>query len=185
MVPRLPTPDPGPSDGLVLLRPWHETDVPQLVEACRDPEIPKWTAAPDDYSEADAQAWVRGDALENEPWGDRVSFCVADAAEPARLLGSMSVMHVIRGGGAEIGYWTAPWARGRGLTTRAVLVLARWAVEEFALRRIELVIAVENEGSNRVAERAGFTNEGLLRQYREAKGIWRDHYMWSLLRREL
>ena len=48
-----------------------------------------------------------------------------------------------------------------------------------------VVIAVENLGSNRVAERAGFTREGVLRQYRENKGIWRDHYMWSLLRGEL
>ena len=182
---RLPTPDPGPSDGVVLLRPWREADVPQLVEACRDPEIPKWTAVPEDYSQADAEAWVRGHPLDPEPWGDRVSFCMADAAEPSRLLGSMSVLHVVPAGGAEIGYWTAPWARGRGHTTRAVRVLAGWAFEEFALRRVELVIAVENESSNRVAELAGFTREGTLRQYREAKGVWRDHHIWSLLRDEL
>ena len=85
----------------------------------------------------------------------------------------------------EIGYWTAAWARGRGMTTRAVRMLASWGVERFALRRIELVIAVDNDASNRVAERAGFTREGRLRDYRQAKGVWRDHYMWSLLRDEL
>src|SRR4051795_5304488 len=131
MVPRLPTPDPGPSDGLVLLRPWRETDVPQLVEACRDPEIPKWTAAPDNYDERDALAWVRGDPLPVEPAGDRVSFCVADATEPERLFGAMSVIRVVRGNLGEIGYWTAAWARGRGVTTRAVRTLADWAIGEF------------------------------------------------------
>ncbi len=182
---RLPTPDPGPTDGVVLLRDWREGDVAQLVEACKDPEIPKWTAAPDPYTTADAEAWVRGDPLPVEPWGDRVSFCVADATDPVVLLGSMSIMRIERGYGGEIGYWTAPWARGRGVTTRAVRTLASWACEAFGLRRIELVIAVENEASNRVAELAGFTREGTLRDYRQAKGVWRDHHVWSLLRGEL
>jgi RimJ/RimL family protein N-acetyltransferase len=169
----------------VVLRPWRETDVEQLVEACKDPEIPRWTAAPSPYTRADAEAWVRGDPLPDEPWGDRVSFCVADAGEPDRLLGSMSLMRIERGHSGEIGYWTAAWARGRGVTTHAVRVLARWGFEAFGLHRVELVIAVENPASNAVAERAGFTREGTLRQYREAKGVRRDHHIWSLLRDEL
>lgn len=169
----------------MLLRPWRAGDVDQLVEALKDPEIPKWTAAPDPYTRADAEAWVRGDPLPVEPWGDRVSFCVAHAAEPDRLLGSTSLIRMSRGETGEIGYWTAPWARGRGVTTRAVRLVAEWSMQEFDLRRIELVIAVENEPSNAVAERAGFTREGTLRDYRQSKGIWRDHHMWSLLRSEL
>lgn len=169
----------------MLLRAWREPDVPRLVEACKDPEIPKWTAAPEDYSERDAIAWVRGYPLEVEPPGDRVSFCVADASEPERLLGSMSLIRMFKGQSGEIGYWTAAWARGQGVTTRAVRLLAQWAAQEFELRRVELVIAVENTASNRVAELAGFTREGTLRDYRESKGIWRDHHMWSLLRSEL
>jgi RimJ/RimL family protein N-acetyltransferase len=181
---RLPAPDAGLSDGVVLLRPWRDSDVPQMVEACQDPEIPRWTAVPDPYTEADAQAWVRGDPVAGEPPGDRVSFAIADP-DDTRLLAAMSIQRIFRGRTGEIGYWTAPWARGRGVMTHAVRLLASWAFGEFELRRIELIIAVENTGSNRVAERAGFTCEGVLRQYRENKGIWRDHYMWSLLRSEL
>ena len=182
---RLPTPEIGLTDGVVLLRPWRDSDVPQLVEACRDPEIPKWTAVDDPYTEADAQAWVRGEIAAGEPPGDRVSFAVAEPDDDERLLAAMSIQRIFRGATGEIGYWTAPWARGRGVMTSAVRLLAKWSFEEFELRRIELIIAVENAGSNRVAEKAGFTNEGVLRQYRENKGIWRDHYMWSALRGEI
>src|SRR5204863_10179107 len=116
-----------------------------------------------------------------EPPGDRGSFAVAEPEDDVRLLAAMSIQRIFRGGTGEIGYWTAPWARGHGVMTRAVRLLARWSFSEFHLRRIELVIAVDNHGSNRVAERAGFTREGNLRQYRDDKGDWRDHYMWSLL----
>ena len=182
---RLPAPEIGLSDGVVLLRPWRDSDVPQLVEACKDAQIPLWTAAQYPYTEEHARAWVRGDIGGAEPPGDRVSFAVAEPDEDARLLAAMSIQRIFRGKTGEIGYWTAPWARGRGVMTSAVRLLARWSFAEFELRRIELIIAVENTGSNRVAEKAGFTNEGVLRQYRENKGIWRDHYMWSLLRGEL
>ncbi|MFL5839856.1 MAG: GNAT family N-acetyltransferase [Thermoleophilaceae bacterium] len=182
---RLPAPEQALTDGVVVLRDWREPDVAQLVEACRDAEIPRWTAVPDLYTDEDARAWVRGDPLPREPPGDRVSFAIADAENDDLLLGSISVMRVERGRFGEIGYWLAPWARGRGAMAAAVRLLARWAFQEFALRRIELVIAVDNEASNRVAARAGFTREGVLRDYRENKGVWRDHVMWSLLRGEL
>jgi RimJ/RimL family protein N-acetyltransferase len=127
---------------------------------------------------------VRGDPLPTEPPGDRVSFAIAEREDDARLLGSMSIMRLERGHSGEIGYWLAPWARGRGAMVRAVQLLAGWSCEEFGLRRVELVIAVDNMASLAVAERAGFTREGVLRDYRENKGVWRDHAMWSLLRDE-
>ena len=181
----LPAPEIALSDGCVMLRRWREGDIPQLVAACRDPEISRWMAVPYPYTVADARAWVRGDPLPGEPPGDRLSMAVADAGDDARLLAAIGMQRIFYGRTGEIGYWTAPWARGRGVMTQAVRLLAQWTFAEFDLRRIELVVAVENTGSSRVAEKAGFTREGLLRQYRENKGIWRDHHMWSLLRDEI
>src|SRR3954466_11351568 len=111
---RLPTPDPGPSDGVVLLRAWRESDVPQMVEACKDPEIPRWTAVQEPYTEVEARSWVRGEAGAGEPPGDRASFRFAVAPDRRTLLGAISIQRIFRESTAEIGYWCAPWARGRG-----------------------------------------------------------------------
>ena len=65
---------------------------------------------------------------------------------------------------AEIGYRTAPWARGRGYATEAVTLATAWAFGEFSLIRIELAHAVTNTASCAVASRAGYALEGVLRQ---------------------
>src|SRR3954470_23347003 len=97
-VARLPAPEIGITDGVVLLRPWRDGDVPQMVEACKDPEIPLWTAVQDPYTVEDARgAWVRGELAAGEPPGDRVSFAVADPDDDDRLLAAMSIQRIFRG----------------------------------------------------------------------------------------
>jgi RimJ/RimL family protein N-acetyltransferase len=176
----LPVPEPPLSDGVVVLRGWRESDVPQLVRACADPEVPRWTAVPAPYTEQDARDWVAGKGLDPEPPGDRYSFAVAPADRPEELSGSMGLFRIERGSG-EIGYWTSPWARGQGVTTRAVRLLAAFGLNELGLKRVEMYIATGNAPSLRVAERAGFTREGVLRNFRDAKEIWRDHVAWSVI----
>ena len=62
------------------------------------------------------------------------------------------------------GYWTAAAHRGRGFTAEALRLLTDWAFDGVGLRRMELVVDVRNVGSRRVAERAGYLAEGVLRQ---------------------
>ena len=87
---------------------------------------------------------------------------------------------------AEIGYWTRADARGRGLTTRALLLAARVALEEGAAR-VQLRADVENVPSRRVAEKAGFTAEGVLRSahWNPRLGRRQSWVMYSLLPGEL
>jgi RimJ/RimL family protein N-acetyltransferase len=59
--------------------------------------------------------------------------------------------------------------------------VSRWLLDSFPVERVELVTAPENVPSQRVAEKAGFTREGLLRRYMEIKGKRRDCVMFSLL----
>lgn len=87
----------------------------------------------------------------------------------------------MRDGVAHVGYWTARAARGRGLTSDALRTLARWFLRDGGAARVELVVEPANEGSVRVAEAAGFTAEGVLRQRLVLRGRRADVVMYSLL----
>ncbi len=64
---------------------------------------------------------------------------------------------------SEIGYWVAPWARKEGLAVEAVRSIARWLLLEQRFERMVLRAATGNTASQRVAEKAGFTREGVAR----------------------
>jgi RimJ/RimL family protein N-acetyltransferase len=84
---------------------------------------------------------------------------------------------------AEVSYFLRASARRRGLATRAVRLVSRWAFDELEIERIELRVHPENEPSRRVAERAGFTPEGIERASRAwPDGTRFDSVVYSLLR---
>jgi [ribosomal protein S5]-alanine N-acetyltransferase len=177
-----------PVEGLgeegIRLRPMTDADIPAVAEACRDAEIARWTRVPDEYTEADARAWLQ-QAAEGRARGDLLSLLVVDA-ESDELLGSVGIVHADWGEGrCELGYWVARASRGRGIATRAVTALCRWIFASLPFERIEIHAEPENAASRRVAESAGFTFEGVLRSYFLNKGERRDAASYSLLRDEL
>jgi RimJ/RimL family protein N-acetyltransferase len=99
------------------------------------------------------------------------------------LLGSISVHRIDREQDeGEIGYWIAPAARGRGLAALAAGAACGWAFAVLGLHRIQLFHAVENTASARVAEKAGFTREGRLRQsHRYGDGLRHDELLRARL----
>jgi RimJ/RimL family protein N-acetyltransferase len=151
----LTLPDPPLTDGVVALRAWTAGDVPALVEACRDPEIPRWTLLPDPYTEDSARAWLRR-AADGRAAGERIAFAIVATGDAAPL-GSVG-LNVIdwERGAADAGYWLAAPARGHGVATRAVELVARWAFGTLGLERLELRINPRNAASRAVAGRAGF-----------------------------
>jgi RimJ/RimL family protein N-acetyltransferase len=159
-------------DDVVLLRPFEEADVPAIVAACQDPEIPRWTSVPSPYTEADARAWLESDVEE--------SFAVVDRST-GELLGSIGV-RFLADGVAETGYWVKREARGRGVATHALLLLSRWVLENPEVGRLQLRAEPANLGSQRVAEKAGFVREGVIRGGLELRGGRRDVVMYSLPR---
>ena len=142
-------------DGDLVLRPKRPEDVDAITAACQDPEIPRWTFVPSPYTRADAEAFLARSA-EEQAAGKTVHLLAVDADDD-RLLGSFSVMELDREPGyGEIGYWVVAEARGRGVATRAVRLLADWARAELGLTRIDILPHKDNAPSRRVAEKAGF-----------------------------
>lgn len=171
-------------EGVTALRPWRESDVPAIVEACQDPEIPRWTSVPADYGESDARAYMlsRYDAILN---ATGAPFAIVSATDPEELLGSISLFRFswlnLRG---EVGYWLARRARGQGHATRAVRAICPWGFDALGLERIDLLAAIGNPASQHVAERCGFTREAVLRSYMRAKDGRQDMIAYGLLRGE-
>jgi RimJ/RimL family protein N-acetyltransferase len=174
-------PDPPLDDGVIMLRPFVDDDVAELVEALADPEVSRWTTIPFPYTEEHGRDWVK---LAAELWrkGEAASFAVTEAAT-GRLLGGIGMN--LRGRTGTFGYWIREDARGRGLTPDALRLLCRWAVDELGLERLQLLTIPGNTSSERVAEKVGFRREGLLRRYFDQRGTRVDVWMWSLLPEEL
>ena len=69
--------------------------------------------------------------------------------------------------------------------THAVRLIAQWAFQELGVARLELTCGPDNRASQRVAERSGFTREGVLRSHLPFRGGRRDTVVFSLLPSEL
>ncbi|MCX4760752.1 GNAT family N-acetyltransferase [Streptomyces sp. NBC_01275] len=172
--PVLPT-----GDGLVL-RPWRAEDAPAVHAAFQDPLIHQWHVRSAD-SVAEVAGWI-------EEWtagwaGERIAqWAVADA-DTDRLLGRAALREIHLGDGmAEVAYWTTAAARGRGVAARATTALARWALDEIGLHRLELLHATANQASCRVAAKAGFTLEGTKRSALLHVDGWHDMHLHARVR---
>jgi RimJ/RimL family protein N-acetyltransferase len=168
----------------LILRPWRAPDIPALAaEISRDyllggmwsrpDERPVRTAAPGEGQRRTALAYERDAAWwlasQDRGWhdGDRLSFAVLKADDVAGcvLVGNVGLKNRGQTGRfgeretAEIGYWTAVAARGRGVAPAAVRAVTDWVFDAFAgasLRQVMLVHDVDNPASCRVAEKAGY-----------------------------
>ncbi|MFD1937598.1 MULTISPECIES: GNAT family N-acetyltransferase [Nonomuraea] len=150
-----------PSASALFLRPWNDGDVEPLIKAYRDPTLRRWTRLPVESVE-DAVEWLE---LQRRGWetGERLSFAVhEDHPEPdeRRLAGNVVMKRTGPGReSAEVGYWTAAHARGRGVAPRALEAITTWAFDVFAvegLERLDLLHQVDNLASCRVAEKARY-----------------------------
>jgi len=175
--PTIRAPDPPLADGHVALRPWTFDDVPDIVRCCNDELVARFIPViPVPYTEEDARAWV-----ERTVAHDELNLAITDAASGA-VIGAVGVGRKADDQAiAEIGYWLAPEARGRGAATRALRLLSAWSLRELELARLQLTADVENDASQRVAARGGFHREGVLRAWMNRRGERRDAVMFSLL----
>ncbi|MEE1752193.1 GNAT family N-acetyltransferase [Streptomyces sp. SP18CS02] len=167
----------------LLLRAFVPADSEEVRAACQDPGIQRWIPVPTPYEREHADEFVGRTVPDGWRTDTAYTFSVR-LREGGPLLASASLHHP-REGAWEIGFYTVGEHRGRGYATETVLGLARWAFTELGSARLEWRAQVGNTGSRTVAERAGFTVEGVLRSAMDHRGTMRDCWVASLLPSDL
>jgi RimJ/RimL family protein N-acetyltransferase len=165
---------------LEQLRPLGEDDLDAIIEGCQDPESIRWTTVPAPYNRSDAEFFVRDHAPATWARGHGAIFAIRDGRDA--WAGSMA-LSIDSGdpGTGEVGYLVAPWARGRGYATRALRALTGWGFDALGLQRIVWRAYLGNDASRRVAEKAGFTIEGIQRSGCVQRGERRDAWVGAKL----
>jgi [ribosomal protein S5]-alanine N-acetyltransferase len=104
-----------------------------------------------------------------------------------RLAGQVTIDNVVRGAlrSGYLGYWIDRSVAGRGMASLAVALVCDHAFGPVGLHRVQADIRPENLPSQRLVERLGFRQEGLLRRYLDIDGDWRDHLSYALLAEDL
>jgi [ribosomal protein S5]-alanine N-acetyltransferase len=104
-----------------------------------------------------------------------------------RLAGQVTIDNVVRGAlrSGYLGYWIDRRVAGRGMASLAVALVCDHAFGDVGLHRVQADIRPENLPSQRLVERLGFRQEGLLRRYLDIDGDWRDHRAYALLAEDL
>ena len=105
--------------------------------------------------------------------------------DPDRLAGGVGIWHTSRTQrSGEIGYWVRTDLTGNGVATEAAEALLILGFEQMNFHRILMRIGVGNHSSRRVAQKLGFSYEGIAREEIMVRGEWMDHEVFSLLERE-
>ena len=149
------------SFGHLALRRFTMVDLPDLIEYGNDPITQLWLPIPYPYTEEHARSFIDGYAKELLVSGRGLLRAIDLDGRFGGSIDAKKADWAART--CEIGYWSAPWARGRGLMTSALKVLTEWILGEQGMERVEVRVASNNVASQRVAEKAGFAREGIAR----------------------
>jgi RimJ/RimL family protein N-acetyltransferase len=171
------------TDDVVTLRPFHVEDATQLYEAVRESltALKPWMSwAHDGYSQQEADDFIR---ITRARWEEKTLFAFAiTSANNGEVLGGCSLSHkhpVYHY--CNLGYWVRSSQHGKGIAGRAAKLAARYGFEHAGIIRAEVVIALGNEKSIRVAEKIEAHYEGVLfNRMVVGKSIY-DAHMYSLI----
>ncbi|WEB46105.1 GNAT family N-acetyltransferase [Streptomyces yunnanensis] len=142
-------------------------DVAALIEVSRDRALRQWASSVVD-NDTDGARWVQA---QQRGWaaGNRFGFAVLEeqpGSVRGQLVGNVLLKEVISGKPeAEVGYWTAAHARGRGVAPRTLEALTSWAFDTFeadGLERLKLLHQVDNLASCRVAQKCRYDFDSIL-----------------------
>ena len=173
--------------GELRIGPFQEGDAAAFAQAAREsagslaPWMP-WCHA--DYSETEAREWIARCAQNVR---DDLSYDLGIySADRALLIGGIAINQINRiNNYGNIGYWVRASQQGRGIATRAARRIAQFGFDVLRLHRLEIVAAVGNAPSRRVAAKAGAQQEGVARQRLLLHGHAHDAAIYSLLAGDL
>jgi ribosomal-protein-serine acetyltransferase len=175
------------SDGNIVLRPYRTEYVETTYRAIKDSitELALWLPfAHGEYSIKETREWVKSRPA---AWkkGASYEFAIFDAKD-GTTIGGCGLNGINEEGiCANLGYWVRTGYTGRGIAPAATLLLAKWGFEMLKLNRIEIVVAVNNARSLRVAEKVGAKREGILRNRIAVRDKVYDAVMHSFIPGEI
>jgi [ribosomal protein S5]-alanine N-acetyltransferase len=142
------------------LRPLRLADAPALQRHADDPAVAYnlFDGFPQPYTLALAEAWCGGQHLEPD-----FAHVLGIAVGPDEVAGCISVtpQQGIWGCSAVVGYWLGQAHWRRGITSEALSLITAWAWTALPqTTRLWMPIYARNIGSQRVAQKAGYTLEG-------------------------
>lgn len=162
------------SNGVITLRRPTSDDAQELAAVVRAslPELEPWMPwATRRYDEAAARAWIADPS--------DYAFIIVDGDES--IIGTCGLNAFDeQNRRANLGYWIRTGRTGHGLATAATTLLAAHALEDLKMVRLEIIVAVGNEASRRVAERAGAAYEGILRSRYQMHGRTLDAHSYAI-----
>ncbi len=153
------------TDGVIMLHPYQVSDIDSVYEAVRESisELVEWMPwCHPDYTIEESRTWIES---QPDKWekGEEYNFAISYNTG-GLYLGGCGLRVIDRDIGiANIGYWVRTSQTDKGIATAATLLLARFAFNELRLNRVEIAVAVDNQASLRVVEKAGAIKEGILR----------------------
>jgi len=163
----------------LILRPWEESDIPELVPLIGAREVATTTLRiPHPYREEHAREFIRTDAKPNE---QRLSIRLRSGGN---LCGGVGLHPNPGHQHAELGYWLGVPFWGQGYATEAAGAVVRYGFEQIQLHRIFASHFEDNVASMRVLQKLGMRHEGCLRQHILKWGKFIDLQLYAILRQE-
>ena len=170
--------------GSTTLRPMRPTDSEDIFRAVQDPEIPKFTTVPSDYPVELAIDFATTRNVASHLNKTELVFVIEDSAldssRDSDLSASSDSKHPYSNGfagvislhtidipnhRAEIGYWMAKEARGKGIGTRAASMITEFGLMTMGFNRIDGIVDVRNEASKKLLLNASYEYEGIMKKY--------------------
>ena len=177
-------PDLSVSTPRILIRQLEPADATPVSEIFSDRQTQRWLPTPAPPKEL-AYAWCTTMAKERRESGsgDHYGLVRREDGELVGLLWAKRTDWASRT--TELSFTIAPEVRGLGFATEATTAISVALITEHNFERVELRIAPGNADARRVAERAGFQYEGLLRNAGCVNGGRVDLEVWSLIAPDL